>query len=203
MQELLNSIISTWQSITPVEFWAVITSIAYAWLASRNSIWCWLFGIASPILTMYALYFYFNLYAEVILQFYYIGMAIYGFYTWKFGGLKHSEKRIEVWTIKKHIQVIITGLILSIILGYVLKNYTEAASTYVDSFTTVFAVFATYMTAKRVLENWIYWIVIDTISIFLYAGRGGYFFAMLFFAYTVIAVYGFYHWRKQFNTAHV
>ena len=199
MQELLNSIITTWHGITPVEFWAVITSIAYAWLASRNNIWCWLFGIASPILTMYALYFYFNLYAEVILQFYYIGMAIYGFYTWKFGGIKHSEKPIEVWPVKKHILIIITGLLLSVILGYVLKNYTDAASTYVDSFTTVFAVFATYMTARRLLENWIYWIVIDTVSIFLYAGRGGHFFALLFVAYTIIAIYGFYNWRKLYR----
>ena len=199
MQELLNSLIATWQGITPVEFWAVITSIAYAWLASRNNIWCWLFGIASPILTMYALYFYFNLYAEVLLQVYYIGMAIYGFYTWKFGGVKHSEKPIEVWHIKKHLQIIITGLILSAILGYVLKNYTEAASTYIDSFTTVFAVFATYMTARRLLENWIYWIIIDTVSIFLYAERGGYFFALLFIAYTIIALYGFIHWRKLYR----
>jgi len=203
MQEILDAIISTWQGITPVEFWAVLTSIAYAWLASRNNIWCWFFGIASPILTMYALYFYFNLYAEVVLQFYYIGMAMYGFYTWKFGGVKHSEKPIEVWTIKKHLQMIIIGLLLSVLLGYILNNYTEAASTYVDSFTTVFAIFATYMTARRLLENWIYWIVIDTVSIFLYAGRGGYFFALLFIAYTIIAVYGFYNWRKQYRLKNV
>lgn len=203
MQEFLDTIISTWQGITPVEFWAVLTSIAYAWLASRNNIWCWLFGIASPLLTMYALYFYFNLYAEVILQFYYIGMAMYGFYTWKFGGVKHSEKPIEIWTIKKHLQIIITGFFLSVIVGYILNNYTEAASTYVDSFTTVFAILATYMTAKRLLENWIYWIVIDTVSIFLYAGRGGYFFALLFIAYTIIAVYGFYNWRKLYRLKNV
>jgi nicotinamide mononucleotide transporter len=203
MQDLLDSIIATWQGITPIEFWAVITSIAYAWLASRNNIWCWLFGIVSPLLTMYALYFYFNLYAEVVLQVYYIGMAIYGFYTWKYGGVKHSEKPIEIWAAKKHLIIIIAGLILSFILGYFLKNYTEASSTYIDSFTTVFAIIATYMTAKRILENWIYWIIIDTVSIFLYAGRGGYFFALLFVAYTLIAIYGFYHWKKQIKTAHV
>jgi nicotinamide mononucleotide transporter len=203
MQYLLDSIITTWQAITPVEFWAVITSIAYAWLASRNNIWCWLFGIISPVLTMYALYFYFNLYAEVILQVYYIGMAIYGFYSWKYGGVKHSEKPIETWPAKRHLIVIFTGLILTFILGYFLKNYTAAASTYLDSFTTVFAILATYMTAKRILENWIYWIIIDTVSIFLYAGRGGYFFALLFIAYTLIAMYGLYHWRKQIKTAHV
>jgi nicotinamide mononucleotide transporter len=53
------------------------------------------------------------------------------------------------------------------------------------------------MTANRLLENWIYWIIIDTVSIFLYAGRGGYFFALLFAAYTIIAIYAYYHWKKQ------
>ena len=203
MLDLMDSILLTWQSISPVEFWAVITSIAYAWLASRNNIWCWLFGIASPVLTMYALYFYFNLYAEVILQVYYIGMAIYGFYTWQFGGTKHTEKSIESWQLKKHLSIIAIGLILTFVLGYFLKYYTEAASTYVDSFITVFAVIATYMTAKRLLENWIYWIIIDFVSIFLYADRGGYFFSLLFATYTLIAIYGFYHWKKQFKINHV
>lgn len=203
MQELIESINSTWQAISPVEFWAVITSIAYAWLASRNNIWCWLFGIASPVLTMYALYFYFNLYAEVLLQVYYIGMAIYGFYTWKFGGIKHSEKAIGTWAAKKHVKIILTGMVFTFLLGYFLKNYTAAASTYVDSFTTVFAVIATYMTAKRLLENWLYWVIIDFVSIFLYAGRGGYFFALLFAAYTLIAIYGFYHWKNQMKKSHV
>jgi len=197
MQELINSIIETWQGISTVEFWAVITSIAYAWLASRNNIWCWLFGIVSPVLTMYALYFYFNLYAEVILQFYYIAMAFYGFYSWKFGGVNHKEKPIENWALKKHILVIFAGLILAFTLGYILKNYTQASSTYIDSFTTIFAVIATYMTAKRILENWIYWIIIDTVSVFLYAGRGGYFFSLLFITYTIIAIYSFYNWKRQ------
>lgn len=203
MQEIFGIIAENWNRITPVEFWAVITSIAYAWLASRNNIWCWLFGIASPVLTMYALYFYFNLYAEVLLQVYYIAMAVYGFYTWKFGGVKHNEKPIEKWSIKKHILIVSAGFVLVLMLGYYLKHYTDAASTYTDSFTTVFAVFATYMTAKRLLENWIYWIIIDFVSIFLYAGRGGYFFALLFLAYTLIAVYGFFNWRKQFRIQHV
>ena len=197
MQDFLNSLYAFWLTISPVEFWAVITSIAYAWLASRNNIWCWLFGIASPVLTMYALYFYFNLYAEVILQFYYIGMAIFGFYTWKFGGLKHTEKPIETWSVKKHAVIIIIGFALTFLLGYFLKNYTEAASTYLDSVTTVFAVIATYMTAKRLLENWVYWMIIDTVSIFLYAGRGRNFFALLFVAYPLIAFYGFYNWNRQ------
>jgi nicotinamide mononucleotide transporter len=186
-----------------IEIAAVITSIIYAWLASKNNIWCWLFGIISPILTMYALYFYFQLYAEVYLQVYYIGMAIYGFYTWKYGSINHKEKAIAAWPLKTHAIVVFIGFILAFILGFILKNYTDAASTYLDSFTTVFAIIATFMTAQRILENWIYWIIIDSVSIFLYFDRGGYLFAVLFIVYTIIAIYGFVNWRKKYRLEHV
>lgn len=185
--------------ISYIELGAVLTSIAYAWLASRNNIWCWLFGIISPVLTMYALYFYFQLYAEVYLQVYYIGMAIYGFYTWKYGSQNHKEKAISTWSSKTHVIIIAVGFLLAFLMGTLLKNYTEAASTYIDSFTTVFAVIATFMTAQRLLENWIYWIIIDTVSIYLYFDRGGYLFALLFIVYTVIAIYGFINWRKNYR----
>lgn len=197
--ELLLSALS---EISIVELLAVITSIAYAWLASKNNIWCWLFGILSPLLTMYALYFYFQLYAEVYLQVYYIGMAIYGFYTWKYGSKDHTDKAIEIWSSKKHFILILVGFLLAFLLGTFLKNYTEAASTYLDSFTTTFAIIATFMTAQRILENWIYWIIIDAVSIYLYFDRGGYLFAILFVAYTIIAIYGFVNWRKQYQLQH-
>lgn len=194
-----EAILESLQQISLIELLAVLTSIAYAWLASRNNIWCWLFGILSPIFTMYALYFYFQLFAEVLLQVYYIGMAVYGFYTWKYGNVDHKEKQIEIWSIKKHAILIVSGFTLTLLLGFYLENYTEAASSYIDSFTTVFAIMATYMTARRILENWIYWIIIDVISIFLYFDRGGHLFALLFIAYTIIAIYGFINWRKTYR----
>jgi nicotinamide mononucleotide transporter len=198
----LELLLSALSEISIVELFAVITSIAYAWLASKNNIWCWLFGVLSPLLTMYALYFYFQLYAEVYLQVYYIGMAIYGFYTWKYGSIDHTDKAIEMWSSQKHLILILVGFLLAFLLGTFLKNYTEAASTYLDSFTTTFAIIATFMTAQRILENWIYWIIIDAVSIYLYFDRGGYLFAILFVAYTIIAIYGFVNWRKQYQLQH-
>lgn len=212
MSEIYGYWQSWWEWVTPVEFAAVLTSIAYAWLAARNQIWCWFFGILSSALTLYALYFYFQLYAESLLQIYYIGMAIYGYFTWSKGGRYSSdhtidssamdEKPIEIWSIQKHVWLIIGGIVLTGLMGRFLAAYTAAASTYLDSFTTVFAILATVMTARRVLENWLYWIVIDSISIYLYATRGGYFFAFLFLAYTFIALMGFINWQKQFRLQH-
>jgi len=198
----MESILEALQQISLVELFAVVTSVAYAWLASKNNVWCWLFGIVSPLLTMYALYFYFQLYAEVFLQFYYIGMAIYGFYVWKYGNKDHQEKNIEMWPIKTHAALILSGFALTFLLGYYLNHYTDAASSYIDSFTTIFAIIATFMTARRILENWIYWIIIDSISIYLYFDRGGNLFALLFLAYTLIALYGFIHWRKIYFKQH-
>jgi len=200
---MTDSIIEALNQISIVEILAVLTSIAYAILASKNNIWCWLFGILSPALSMYALYFYFQLYAEVYLQVYYIGMAIFGFYSWKYGSADHSTLAITIWSKQKHILIIIAGALIAFLLGYLLKNYTEAASTYLDATTTVFAIIATFMTARRILENWIYWIIIDSISIYLYFDRGGFLFAFLFLAYTIIAVYGFFNWRKSYMKAHV
>jgi nicotinamide mononucleotide transporter len=200
---IIDSLIDAIKEISLVEWLAVLTSIAYAILASKNNIWCWFFGILSPVFSIYALYFYFQLYAEVYLQFYYIGMAIFGFYTWKYGSKDHKEKAIEIWSYSKHAILIFMGFTLTVLLGYYLKNYTEAASTYLDSFTTVFAVLATFMTARRILENWIYWIIIDSISIYLYFDRGGYLFALLFLAYSIIAVYGFLNWRKNYLLSNV
>ena len=200
---ILDSLIEGLKGISLVEIIAVMTSIAYAVLASKNNIWCWLFGILSPLFSMYALYYYFQLYAEVYLQVYYIGMALYGFYSWKYGGTGQQEKEIEIWSYYKHAILIFNGFLLTFILGYFLKNYTQAASTYIDSFTTVFAILATYMTARRILENWIYWIIIDAISIYLYFDRGGILFALLFLAYTIIAIYGFINWRKKYRLSNV
>jgi nicotinamide mononucleotide transporter len=87
-------------------------------------------------------------------------------------------------------------LALAITSGFLLSRYTDAALPFLDSITTWAAVVATYMVAQKVLENWLYWIVIDAISIYLYIDRELYLTALLFAAYVVIAAYGWYSWKK-------
>ena len=81
--------------------------------------------------------------------------------------------------------------------GNLLATSTDAAWPFLDSFTTWASVFATFMVARKVLENWIYWIVIDALSILLYADRSLYVYAALFAAYVVIAVFGYLSWRRS------
>jgi len=90
-------------------------------------------------------------------------------------------------------------IILSLLSGYLLNNHTTAVMPYLDSFTTWGAVLTTYMVAKKILENWIYWIVIDTLAIYLYVDRELYLTAFLMMVYVVLAIFGFKIWLKTYQ----
>jgi nicotinamide mononucleotide transporter len=177
-----------------VEFSAVIFSIIYVILAAKKNIFCWYAAIVSVLL-----YFYIcidaKLYAESGLQVFYLIMAFYGLYNWN----KKNEKKIISINVKTHLTLIIVGFLLTFLLGYYLTIYTSAFSPLLDSFTTIFSIISTYMVAKKILENWIYWIIIDVVSIQLYISRELYLTSLLFLLYAIIALYGYYSWARRFN----
>ena len=177
-----------------IEASAVIFSVIYVLLAAKKNIFCWYAAILSVLL-----YFFIcidaKLYAESGLQLFYLFMAFYGLYSWN----KKNETNIISINAKTHIKLIIIGLLLTFLLGYYLTIFTSAASPLIDSFTTIFSIIATFMVAKKILENWIYWIIIDIVSIQLYVSRELYLTAVLFLIYTVIAIYGYYTWANRFS----
>ncbi|XPV69683.1 MAG: nicotinamide riboside transporter PnuC [Halarcobacter sp.] len=183
---------TTWEAI------AMILAIAYLLLAIKQNLWCWLAAFLSTLIYT-IIFFDVSLLMDSALNFYYLIMAVYGWYSWKYGG-KNQQKELEVSTygVLKNIKVIIVLSIISSILGYIMANYTSADFAYIDSFTTVFAIFGTYMLAKKVLENWIYWIVIDLISIYIYIQKGLDLTAILFAIYTVLAFVAYKNWKEEY-----
>jgi len=122
-------------------------------------------------------------------------MAIYGWLKWKQDTIE-SDSRIVQWKFKYHlINILISGS-LTIIVGYIFDKYTSQANPYTDAFSTIFSLVATFMVTKKVLENWIYWIIIDAVCIYLFASRGLYLTSLLFLIYTSIAIIGYIQWRK-------
>ena len=121
-------------------------------------------------------------------------MAAYGYYNWN-----KSNKRLKVsqWKTSKHLILILLATIFTFIMGFYFTTYTSAKMPIVDSFTTVFSIIATYMLTKKVLESWLYWIVIDAMSIYLYFSRDLHLTSLLFLIYTVIAIFGYFSWLKQ------
>lgn len=172
-----------------LEIIGVVTGLSYTLLITYGSVWCWIFAIISSCIYLF-ICFRKRIYAESLLQAFYIYTGIYGWMHWN-----ESDGAIGTslhWNI--HGMIILAGISLVLISGYLLRRMTDAATPFVDSFTTVFSIFATILMINLIPDNWWYWIVIDTVSVWLYINRKLYLTAGLFGLYTILAVNGLLEW---------
>lgn len=195
-----QSIIDAFAAMPLWEDVAVVFGIAYVLLAAKESLWTWFFAFIGTLI--YTILFWNSaLLSSSLLNFYYMGMAIYGFILWRSGGKNGEELEITQWSVKKNSFLIFSGFIIAAILGYVSDTYTDAQFAYLDTFVMVFSVLATWMLANKVLENWIYWIVVDSAAVVLYWQSGYLATIVLFSFYIVLAFYGYISWTKAKNAA--
>jgi nicotinamide mononucleotide transporter len=185
-------------SILTISFWealAVFLSITYLILAMRQNILCWAGAFFSTLIYT-ILFFDALLLMDSLLNAYYLLMALYGWHSWKHGKNRNEELKVSSWGLKTNLKIVVVLGIISLLVGYIMDNYTKADFAYLDAATTVFAIFTTYMLAKKILENWLYWIVIDFVSIYIYINKAFYLTAGLFILYTILAFFGFLEWKK-------
>ena len=180
-----------------LETLAVALGISYLLLAMRENSLCWYCAFFSTAIYVY-IFGDVSLYMESALNVYYMGMAVYGWLQWQKGGANHSGVEIVRWTAKHHIICVLVILIASVISGYLLSVNTDARLPYLDSFTTWASVLTTVMVARKVLENWLYWIVINSVSIYLYIDRDLDQTAAMFTLYLVLSVLGYVAWKKNY-----
>lgn len=198
MMHFVQQFIQQLSTTSALEWVAVILAIAYLLLAIKESLWCWPAAFASTAIYI-VLFFDVNLYMESFLNLYYLVMAIYGWSQWNKINHVSLQKSILVWPIRKHITLIGMTTVLVFISAYLLNNYTEQDFALIDSFTTWFAILATYMVTQKILENWIYWIFIDSVSIYLYLSKGFALTAVLFLSYIILAFIGWKSWKKHYE----
>ncbi len=203
LQNALNAV----HSMSLLEVTAVVFALAYVLLAVKENVWCWLFAFLSTAIYT-ALFWNVSLLMESALNVYYMVMAVYGWYQWTRGGTNGDAQphalAVHSMSGSQHAWVIVSITAFSLVSGFLLTEHSSAARPYVDSFTTWASVVTTYLVARKFLQNWLYWIVIDAVSIFLYIDRGLNLTALLFVAYVVIAVVGYFKWREHLrNNGHV
>lgn len=180
---------------------ATVTAIIYVLLVLKESVWCWSFGIVSSGLSV-GVYFSESLWYESLLSIFYVVLGIYGWIVWsKTSGTKPTR----VITRISSRELFITAALAvgaGIVMGFASASYTKNQFAYSDALLASFSVVATWMTARKYIENWIFWIVIDASSAVLYICKGPsmYLFALLFIFYTFMAVAGYYTWRKSLKT---
>ena len=177
------------------EIVAAALAITYLILAMQQNILCWAAWIISSIMYLFVM-FSAGLYMESGLQIFYIVMGIYGWIQWN-NRSSNNSLTVSTWPIINHIYILLTLIFLVTFSGLILSNLTEAVSPYIDAFTTWGAIIATYMVAKKILENWYYWFVVDFVSVFLFLSRELYTTALLFSIYIILVIFGFIAWRKS------
>lgn len=198
MMDFVTQILSGFTAMSHWEYIAVALSMAYLLLAIKENLWCWPAAFFSTLIYT-IMYWNGALLMESLLNFYYMYMAVFGWVVWRKGKANQAQRLITSWPVNRHIILIVLTALVSLAIDYVMQNYTHADFAYLDSFTTCFAVVTTYLVAKKVLENWLYWIVIDAASMYLYYEKGYYPTLVLFVFYTVMAAWGFKTWYEEYE----
>jgi nicotinamide mononucleotide transporter len=179
---------------SPLEALAVLSGLVYVVLAVPRSRWCWVAGGLSSLIYVW-LSARARLPMQSLLQAWYVGVAVYGFLRWS----REVATRVSLLSWRGHVAGIAASLLTAAAIARFLAGQTQAVSPYMDASTTMLSLFASWLTARAKLENWLYWIVVDAVLAWLYAAQGLVFTAFLFLVYLVIAAAGFIQWLKTYR----
>ena len=177
---------------------AVTLALAYVVFAIKERRFAWVLAAASAALYL-RIFFVVGLFMEAGLQLFYILMAIYGWVAWgRDSGA--TQLPIKRWPLRLHLLLLAAVLVVGTLLGLLLSQFTNASLPIPDSITTIAALLATWMVARKILENWLWWIGIDLASIVLFLNRGLDLTALLFAGYVVLALAGWLSWKQHYQT---
>lgn len=194
---MIETLIAGLRRISALEAVAVLLGLAYLLLAVRRNRWCWVAGGVSSAIFAY-LFLASRLPMQAALQVYYVAMAVYGFWHWSETSAA-EEQAVSTWPLARHLAACAGILIVSVLSAQWLARETRAAWPYLDSLTTWASLFATWLTARVKLENWLYWVIIDAALVVLFGAQKLYFTALLYVVCVGIAVAGFASWRKSYR----
>ena len=180
--------------INVLEWISVLFNLLFVVLIIKELKAGWLFGILGSIISIY-LFYTVQLYSEAILYLYYVAMGFYGLSRWTL--VNDEVLPITVWSLKKHFFAIIVGIVGTLMLGLFFSQFTKAAMPFADAFSTSFSFIATYMEAKKIFSTWVFWIVLNTFSVWLYFSRGFDIYSALMVIYAILSVVGLLAWRKS------
>ncbi len=220
MAELYNQILAA----GPLDWLALLTSLAYVWLAARDNNWCWLFAAISTAVWAWQSFFVYQLISDGFLQLFYLAMAGVGI--WRWSGQRKMRRRergsdvgfaeqglgredllddgmiaqtdvpsIRSMTGREHAYTLLFGLLVGGAMYFLISASFTSAATLPDALTTAFSIATTFLLVWRRLENWLYWVVIDAVYVWIYLSNGAVLFALMMIINIGMAIYGYFNWR--------
>ena len=195
IEALWVQLAGAWRGTSWAEILAVVLAIVYVLLTIRQSIGCWIAAFVSSCLYVWVL-FGARLYMESVLNLFYAAMAVYGFWQWRARD-DGAVLPVSRWPVARNGWGLAAVFALSAISSFFLRRYTPAAYPFADSMVTWASVFATFLVARKIYENWHWWLLIDSASLYLYFTRRLYLTMLLFAVYLALIVIGMREWRRS------
>ena len=196
MQGLVTILQQQAATLSLLEAVAVVMALLYLFLAIRQNIWCWFGAGISTAIYVY-LFLDAKLYMQSALNGFYFAMAIYGWMVWRSGQADEKQMPVVSWPLMTHVYAILLIAAVGLFNGYVLDTQTDSQHAYVDAIIAWGAIWATFLVARKVLENWWYWLVIDIASIFIYWSRDLQLTSVLFAVYVFMIPFGLVSWARS------
>lgn len=181
---------------TLAETLALVLNLAYVLLAILESVWCWPLGFAGAALTL-VVFLQARLYGASALQVVYMGLMVYGWFQWRNGGGNEGALPVSRTPRAWWIGLGVAALVFTAGFGTLLAQRTDAALPFWDAGTTGFSLVAQFMTTRKWIETWLVWIVVDVVYVGMLVSQELPLMAVLYLAYTVLAVGGFLRWRRS------
>ena len=181
--------------MSPLEIFAVVISVIGVSLTVLRNMWCWFFNLIAFVLYAYLFYEY-KLYGETILQFFFMGMNVYGFYFWL--KAKHIDHEISIAPISRtHVILqMIMAAVGGLMFGLTLKYFTEASLPILDAQLAAFSLLATYWTSRKHIATWVLWVFVDIIYVGMFYYKALFLTAGLYAAFVLLAAFGWWQWTK-------
>jgi nicotinamide mononucleotide transporter len=192
IETIYNYIITNW-----IEIAGSILSLIYLYLSIKQKTSLWVYGFLCSALYI-VVFFESKFYADMTLQFYYLGVSIYGWISWRLGK-EHTGSDLPVKKIrlKQAIPLLLATIVIYIFYYFVLVRYTDSPVPKADSLVTALSIIATWMLARKFIEHWLIWIFVDGFSSGLFFYKHLYPTAILFIVYTFMAIVGYFQWRRS------
>ncbi len=178
-----------------LEIIGTIVGLVYLYLEYKANIWLWVASIIMP--AIYLIVFYdAGLYADTAINIYYLIVAIYGWIAWRYNGVESRELPITRISLRQIVAMVTLYAILQVVISLALQHLTDSDVAWFNGLTSALSVVGMWMLARKWIEQWIVWIVVDILSAGLYCYKGLYLTAALYAIYAVIAIFGYKKWQK-------
>lgn len=180
-----------------LEIIGTLVGLVYLWLEYKASIWLWLASVIMPAIYL-VIYYQAGLYADFGINVYYLIIAIYGIWLWLGGSAKNNKRELPITATPSGLwwKMGIVSMAIFFLIAYILISCTDSNVPWMDSFTTSLSIVAMWMLARKYVEQWLVWIVVDAVSAGLYIYKELYFTAGLYALYAIIAYFGYREWRR-------